>query len=56
MKSEVLRDVTAGLFKSAADHTATLVPYVITKSVLAQLQGKQAAFAATVRGTNALIG
>lgn len=55
LKPEALRDVTASLFKSAADHAAALMPYAITKPVLAQLQGRQTAFAATVRGTSARI-
>ena len=47
--------MTTVLVKFIADHADALVPYAITKPVLAQLQGKQTAFAATVRGTSALI-
>jgi hypothetical protein len=55
MKPEELRDVTASLFKSAADHAAALVPYGLPAAVVAQLLGKQTAFAGTVRGTSSLI-
>lgn len=55
MKPEALRDVSAALFKNAADHAAVLVPYGLDAPVLALLQGKQNAFAGTVRSTSSLI-
>lgn len=55
MKPEELRDVTSALFKSAADHAGALAPYGLPAPVVAQLLGKQTAFAGTVRGTSSLI-
>jgi hypothetical protein len=55
LKPEPLRDVSAALFKNAAEHAAALVPYGLDAAVLAQLQGKHTAFAGTVRGTSSLI-
>lgn len=55
MKPEELRDVAKSLFDDADAHTAALAPYALTAPVLAQLRGKQEAFAPTVRGTGTLI-
>ena len=55
MKPEELRDVSKSLFDDADGHAQALAPYALTAPVLAQLRGKQLAFAATVRGTAALI-
>jgi len=55
MKPEELRDVTASLFKSADAHAKALVPYGLPAPVVAELLGKQKAFAGTVRGTSSLI-